>query len=80
MRDITEGIASAIALGFLSFCIAIIVGVLLLTASPKPEKNEAEPTQLPKIDMEAALEFLESGECMGCEIEEAKFTVWVCKE
>lgn len=44
------------------------------------EEKMAEPPKLPKIDRDAALELLESGECIGGEIEEAKFTIWVCKE
>lgn len=80
MRDITDSIASAIAFGFLGFCITTIVGALLLMASAKPQKNESEPLKLPKIDREAALELLERGECIGGEIEEAKLTIWICKD
>ncbi len=80
MRFTTEGIANAIAFGFLGFCITTIVGALLLMASAKPEKNEVEPPKLPKIDRESALELLERGECIGGEIEEAKFTIFICKE
>lgn len=80
MRDTIDRIASVIAFGFLGFCITTIVGALLLMASAKPEKNEVEPSKLPKIDREAALELLERGECIGGVIEEIKFTIWICKE
>lgn len=44
------------------------------------EEKTVEPPKLPKIDRESVMEFLEKGECIGGEIEEAKFTVWICKE
>ena len=63
-----------------------IIGILILATwiavaiNPcKCEKNEVEPTQLPKIDREAALEFLEKGECAGGTIHEGKFSIFVCK-
>lgn len=59
---------------------AIYVSTILFKHKPVDEGETCQATSLPKIDREAALELLDSGECIGGEIEEAKFTVWVCKE
>lgn len=70
----------------LIFSIACMVITILLSlaliekAFEKPKKSEVEPPKLPKIDRETALELLEKGECIGGEIEEAKFTVFICKD
>lgn len=71
-----------LVVGFLVFLIAVAVkGV--------PCKDEKETgdvsgnvstTGLPNIDTEAALELLEKGECLGGEIEEKQFTIFICKE
>lgn len=71
-----------LVVGFLAFLIAVAVeGV--------PCKDEKEPgdvsgnvstTGLPNIDKEAAYEYMEPGECMGSEIEERKFSFWICRK
>lgn len=37
-------------------------------------------TGLPNIDTEAAYEYMEPGECLGGEIPEKQFTIFICKE
>lgn len=80
MRDAIEDWARLI-FGIACMVITILLCLALVEkAFEKPGKSEVEPPKLPKIDREAALELLERGECIGGEIEEAKFTVWICKE
>ena len=64
-----------------------IIGILILATwiavavSPcKCEKNENVTSTLPNIDREEARHYMDSGECMGDEIEEKKFSFWICKE
>lgn len=78
-----------IARTFVAVAASIILILLAAALCAKACSDESETritaetcqaASLPKIDREAALELLESGECIGGEIEEAKFTVWVCKQ
>lgn len=62
----------------------LLTGIFLLRAYESGEKKRnagetCQVTSLPKIDREAAMEFLEAGECLGGEIEEKQFTVFICK-
>ena len=71
--------------------IAASIALILLAAalcekafSDEPETRitaeKCKVASLPKIDREAALDLLESGECLGGEIEEKHFSLWICKE
>ena len=77
----SQWIYIVIMLMFISYQISYVKHYMKKETGRKIEKTETcQATSLPKIDREAALELLDSGECIGGEIEEAKFTVWVCKE
>lgn len=61
--------------------ILIIATWIAVAISPcKCEKNENVTSTLPNIDREEARRYMDSGECMGDEIEEKKFSFWICKE
>ena len=84
MLDTIQEIARTLIAVIAVIILTLLAVALLVQACSKTETRLAAETcqaaSLPKIDREAALELLDSGECIGGEIEEAKFTVWVCKE
>lgn len=58
----------------------LAVGAAIFTNERKKDEGETcQVTSLPKIDRESAMEFLEAGECLGGEIEEKQFTIFICK-
>lgn len=63
--------------------VVMLLGIYAIIDSAKSENCKEQPAmtlpQLPKIDREAAMEFLEAGECLGGEIEEKQFTIFICK-
>lgn len=80
MRDKLNDLAIILVNIVACTMLAVFLVLLYNAIFSKPEKNESEPLKVPKIDWEADLELLEKGECIGGEIEEAKFTVFICKE
>lgn len=66
----------------LPIIVLLILAILVagVIDSCKCEKNENVTSTLPNIDREEAYRYMDSGECMGDEIEEKKFSFWICKE
>ncbi|MBR6421960.1 hypothetical protein IKS86_04550 [bacterium] len=78
-------IAGLLVGALVTFLYWIFVIGLLMLLPPIPGAYEKEPENvsdngLPNIDTEAAYEYLEPGECMGGDIEEKHFSLWICKE
>lgn len=78
-------IAGLLIGALITFLYWIFVIGLLILLPPIPGAYEKEPENvsdngLPNIDREAALEYLEKGECLGGEIEERYFTFFICRE
>ena len=63
--------------------IVLLLGIYAIIDCAKSENRKEQPamtlSQLPKIDRKAALELLEPGECLGGEIEEARYSIFICK-
>ena len=77
MNDTVKEILLAITLAL------IMLSLVFIARECEREMEIAEVEafpQLPNIDREAALELLEKGECLGGDIEEKHFSLWICKE
>lgn len=66
-------------LAILLTMLAVYVSIILFERKPADAGETCQVTSLPKIDREAAMEFLEAGECLGGEIPEKQFTIFICK-
>ena len=76
LNDIAMILVNLVAIAMLTVLLVLLYKAIF----SEPEKSEIELPQLPNIDRDAALEYLEKGECLGGEIEEQHFTFFICRE